>query len=255
MKTITLICENCKINFERLEKLVKADISRRKQTKFFCSKTCFDNFQRENKNSSGKFVILNCGTCKRNFRRKEIEHKASIRRAKKKERPLEVFCSRQCSTIYVASILKKVKIVCCKKCSTEFQKIGFESYCQNCINSNEIPYKRNLLKLTKKEAGHRVARNSSTRIMRKSSIERACFICGFNKFVEVCHIRAISDFPDETLLEVINNLNNLIYLCPNCHWELDHEFLCIYRPKIPQGISSLRNFNLDAETSESNRIL
>lgn len=46
--------------------------------------------------------------------------------------------------------------------------------------------------------------------------------CTYDKHVQVCHKRAISDFPLDTPLSVVNSLDNLIVLCPNHHWEFDH---------------------------------
>jgi len=46
--------------------------------------------------------------------------------------------------------------------------------------------------------------------------------CGYNTHVEVCHIKPINSFSDDTLMGVVNSKDNLVYLCPNCHWELDN---------------------------------
>lgn len=51
---------------------------------------------------------------------------------------------------------------------------------------------------------------------------KCCEHCGYDRYYEVCHIKAISDFPDEALVIEVNDLSNLEALCPNCHWELDH---------------------------------
>lgn len=34
-------------------------------------------------------------------------------------------------------------------------------------------------------------------------------------------------FSMDSLISEINSLENLIYLCPNCHWEFDNELLII----------------------------
>lgn len=49
-----------------------------------------------------------------------------------------------------------------------------------------------------------------------------CAKCGYDKHVELCHIKAIKDFPDTATLKEVNCKENLIQLCPNCHWEMDH---------------------------------
>jgi hypothetical protein len=52
--------------------------------------------------------------------------------------------------------------------------------------------------------------------------EKKCKVCGYANHVEIAHIRAVSDFSDEATLGQINSPNNLIYLCPNHHWEYDN---------------------------------
>ena len=55
--------------------------------------------------------------------------------------------------------------------------------------------------------------------------KKICNVCGYNKHVEVAHLKPIHSFPKETLLETVNNISNLLYLCPNCHWEHDNGLL------------------------------
>lgn len=52
-----------------------------------------------------------------------------------------------------------------------------------------------------------------------------CSNCGYDKHVEVCHIKSISSFNNESKISEINDISNLILLCPNCHWELDNGIL------------------------------
>jgi len=49
----------------------------------------------------------------------------------------------------------------------------------------------------------------------------ACAVCGYDLHVEVCHIKDIKWYPDDTLVAVINHLDNLVALCKNHHWEFD----------------------------------
>ena len=52
-----------------------------------------------------------------------------------------------------------------------------------------------------------------------------CSRCGYDKHVEVCHKRSLTSFPLDTPISVVNDLANLVGLCPNCHWEFDHGLL------------------------------
>ena len=54
-----------------------------------------------------------------------------------------------------------------------------------------------------------------------------CHICGYDKHVEVAHIKAVSEFEDTATVNEINSVNNLVGLCPNHHWEYDHGLLTI----------------------------
>lgn len=57
---------------------------------------------------------------------------------------------------------------------------------------------------------------------RAASPESPCQNCGYDKHTEVCHIKDISTFSEDTLISVVNSPDNLVRLCPNCHWEFDH---------------------------------
>lgn len=61
--------------------------------------------------------------------------------------------------------------------------------------------------------------------------------CGYDKHVEVCHIKAIKDFDIDAPINEINSIDNLELLCPNCHWEKDNlhkkkEYFCNCGKKI-----------------------
>lgn len=51
----------------------------------------------------------------------------------------------------------------------------------------------------------------------------SCCQCGYDKHIEIAHKKPISDFEGNTLISVINSESNLLPLCPNCHWEHDHQ--------------------------------
>lgn len=68
-------------------------------------------------------------------------------------------------------------------------------------------------------------RRSAQKIFKKSGKECKCVLCGYNKYVEVAHIKAVSEFDNSSLISEINNINNLIPLCPNHHWEFDNNRL------------------------------
>ena len=54
-----------------------------------------------------------------------------------------------------------------------------------------------------------------------------CSVCGYSTHVEACHIRPVSDFPQDATVGEINDRSNLMYLCPNHHWEFDHGMITV----------------------------
>lgn len=56
----------------------------------------------------------------------------------------------------------------------------------------------------------------------KDLLNKPCARCGYSKHVELCHIKPISSFPTTAKIKDVNSYENLIQLCPNCHWEFDN---------------------------------
>lgn len=119
----------------------------------------------------------------------------------------------------------------CRRCGKEVEYHAAK-FCKECINTGwdktypELPYAlRTLgyeLKLNKHTGANKFNKiRGWARFYNKENIKK-CERCGYEKHVEVCHKRAINDFPLETLLTEINSKNNLLFLCPNCHWEHDN---------------------------------
>ena len=52
-------------------------------------------------------------------------------------------------------------------------------------------------------------------------LSKKCSVCGYDKHVELAHKKSIGSFSKDSKLSEINSLENLVYLCPNHHWELD----------------------------------
>lgn len=72
---------------------------------------------------------------------------------------------------------------------------------------------------------YHIVRCQARKLLEESGREQKCAICGFSEYVEACHIKAISSFPLDTKIRDVNNLNNLVYLCPNHHILLDRNKL------------------------------
>lgn len=68
-------------------------------------------------------------------------------------------------------------------------------------------------------------RKLAEKAYKESGKPLSCSICGYDKHIEVAHIKAVSDFDDSSTIAEINSIDNLIALCPNHHWEYDNGIL------------------------------
>lgn len=138
------------------------------------------------------------------------------------------YCSRSCSAKINNKIPKRRrKIFYCKSCN---KMTGFRrKFCKECNPMNKdwgtITYGESTSK-RKYQKNSRI-RSLARNIYKSSYKPKCCIICGYNNHFEVCHIRSISSFPDSTTISEINNIDNLIALCPNHHWEFDHNKLML----------------------------
>jgi 5-methylcytosine-specific restriction endonuclease McrA len=138
------------------------------------------------------------------------------------------FCSRSCSAVYNNKISPKRQLAgSCYSCSCPIRST--RKFCKPCWKQ-ETAAKDMTLDEASYLNHHRsscfaLVRSRAREIFRKANKE--CSNCGYKKHVEVCHIKSISSFSPDTLLSVINSKDNLVLLCPNCHWEFDHKMLDI----------------------------
>ena len=141
------------------------------------------------------------------------------------------YCSRKCSTISNNKLYPKRKIK--KKCANcdSVLKSWRNHLCTSCKQSYlDGQYKNKTIgeyrNLQSVKGKHPSWISSHIRLFARSWFKHLtklpCAKCGYNHHVELSHIKAVSSFPDTTLLSEVNNLNNIIQLCPNCHWEFDN---------------------------------
>ena len=134
------------------------------------------------------------------------------------------FCSRNCAASFNNKIPKRIKkLNYCLICNKEI--ITRRKYCLECNPTKtnfpvDMTLKDAIYTKHHKSSAFALVRNRARAIMLNEP--QICTKCGYNKHVEVCHIKPIKDFSENTLLSVINNKSNLILLCPNCHWEFDN---------------------------------
>ncbi len=137
------------------------------------------------------------------------------------------FCSRSCAVSYNNKRSPKRKLTKqCKKCGALIH--SSRTYCPECIpawNKNDCT-----LAEVQQNAGSRnsyasIVHQRARAAAKKAKLLNECKVCGYSNHVACCHIRPVSEFSLDTSLSVVNDLSNLVGLCPNHHWELDHGLL------------------------------
>lgn len=173
----------------------------------FCSKKCSSRYWDKRRVETGP--IRSCLVCAKRLSCKQRK-----------------YCSRQCANginnkiprVFERNRKSRAKI--CTDCGIKFEttirgNIG-ESFCKDCY----ADYKARRDSIMKADCT-----NADIRTHARSRIEMSdysCQECGYSKHVQVCHIKAVKDFGDSATLHQINHPDNLVKLCPNCHWEFDH---------------------------------
>lgn len=141
------------------------------------------------------------------------------------------FCSKSCSAAVnnrkFPKRSKHKKKYFCRVC-------GIEISPRRVLCDEHNPQKVDWSKITLKDimysykegygASNRYTRiRDNAQIIYKNSkrLDR-CEKCSYKYHYHVCHIKPIHMFDLDTPVSEINALDNLIALCPNCHWEMDN---------------------------------
>jgi predicted restriction endonuclease len=139
------------------------------------------------------------------------------------------FCSRSCAAIHNNKTPKRKRSRTCKNDGCNSPILSSRTYCEKHnptvfsvpdVSMAEVRGKRSYQK-------HSVIRHYARKQYNLSGRPMSCSICGYDKHVHICHIKAISDFQPHDRLDTINHMSNLVALCPNHHWELDNNLLTI----------------------------
>lgn len=134
------------------------------------------------------------------------------------------FCRRSCAASYNNRMFpKRQKTEELPRCSDCGKQLTHKKSikCQSCHHSGRIEDKtlgEVIYTQHHKSSAFALVRTRARAIIPKCPCQK----CGYDKHTEVCHLRPIKDFSHTTMVSVINSPDNLIRLCPNCHWELDH---------------------------------
>lgn len=130
------------------------------------------------------------------------------------------FCSRSCSAVNSNKTSPKRSIEGnCDRCHRPISKRN--KFCKKCFEEGllgDLTLGEAIYTKHHKSSAYALVRARARKVCTSSS----CKNCGYEKHTEVCHIKSIGDFSLDTKLSEINSLDNLVRLCPNCHWEFDN---------------------------------
>jgi hypothetical protein len=212
----TFLCERCGSSFSRTKKQV-ADALRFKREKMYCSEDC-RTLARVRK------VEVVCETCEV----KVLKSRANLKRS------AHHFCSTSCAARFSnrATPKRVAKQHPCRASLCSNQISIRRKFCKDCRPAVVTPAtleqwlrKWGTLGDLQQRAAYQVhahVRWIARMVYRVVGGARHCKICFYDKHIDVCHIREICDFPSSAPIAQVNHPNNLVGLCKNHHWELDH---------------------------------
>lgn len=147
-----------------------------------------------------------------------------------------VYCSSSCAAKINNKNYKKVKFT--NECGYEGCKTLISSsatYCNKCFETitKLIGFENNTLGQSylkyNGSSRHAGVRDHARKVYKNSGEPKCCYVCGYSTYVEICHIKSIASFPLNTLINEVNDIKNLVALCPNHHKELDKGLIKIQK--------------------------
>jgi hypothetical protein len=215
---VELECECCGKAFWKKQKYIKSVLKRSLNELKYCSKECQSLKQKTGNNYKCENCQKDIWKCPSNL--KGIKH---------------IFCSQSCSAQWQnkfgpVSLINKQKSenkkkFKCKECGKETK--GKRELCDE--HSFKFDDTRTIKEMSYSKGSmsnkHAQLRDHARKVAEKNGINIICELCGYNKIVAVCHIKGIASFEETAMAKIVNSPSNLIGLCPNHHWEFDHNLL------------------------------
>ena len=210
-----ILCTHCNTNFYKKP----AEIKRR--LTHFCSRSCAVEYRKSLKYLY--YTEVECLNCSKSFSKKNAEIKKTSNH----------YCSSSCAAkINGVKYPKRAVEGNCKDCFTPIP--SSLTYCKKCKIEKISIDNQTLYEATrdgKKASRYCMIREKARKSLINSGVEKYCKNCGYDKHVETCHIKSISSFELDITIKEINDLSNLVFLCPNCHWEFDKGILKLNGPR------------------------
>jgi hypothetical protein len=124
------------------------------------------------------------------------------------------FCSHSCAAAYSNARRERKQ----KPQKLHLERIKFARL--NTITKGEL-----FAQSKSWQAARSTIQRHAVYVYNTSNKPRACKVCSYSRHIEVCHLKAVNRFSVATLISEINHPDNLVALCRNHHWELDHGVL------------------------------
>ena len=146
---------------------------------------------------------------------------------------IKKFCSRKCAATYNnAERYPNSKQNTCVNCAIKIDPTA-KQFCRNCYleekNQKRLEHfgnltKQDALKIYNSRMHHRGAICYHAKLVMRNRDYKCC-CCGYSLHVEIAHIQQVMSFSNDTLVKVINDPTNMVYLCRNCHWEFENGYI------------------------------
>ena len=161
-------------------------------------------------------MILKCANCFKSINKTKSELK--------KSKSGNVYCSSSCAAKTNNKTPKRKLKNKCNLCHKFI--VSNVTYCPQCYKAKHELSNKTLSEAIKnrKDANRYTGiRGNARKIYMKSNKPKCCIVCGYDKHIEICHVKGISEFSLDTLISVINDPDNLEAMCRNHHWESEHD--------------------------------
>jgi len=151
--------------------------------------------------------------------------------------------------------LKKEGVVrLCSSCGVSLSQR--RKYCKTC-NPRYMKWENTTIGDLKEKEGQlygRTVRNVARDIYYRSSKPVKCLVCSYEKNFQVCHIIPVDKFSDTTTIADVNNISNLMALCPNHHWEFDNHAMDPHDLEKIQNAVGVQIYTIDTNVSKKRKV-
>ena len=156
--------------------------------------------------------MINCLECKKLTTNPKFcsQSCSATHNNKKNPRKLKKYYCKKCGILLCEGWKQQKNKWLCSKCNPNFKD-------WNNITLKDFKDGRSIYK------AHARLRALARLQYKKSNKTKHCQHCNWSHHYEICHIKPIKDFNDNDTVGMINHPDNLIALCPNCHWLFDHQ--------------------------------